>query len=1027
MSTADSAPDLHDPLEALDEACHGAFDGAWTGLRETLARGVVGALERGREAHRTIVATAGLEGDAPAEWEERAERLLAYRRSLADEVLEPLRDSFDGGGPLSALAEAVTRALDATTAACGALPAEARMPWRENALEPRPTDRMRRRIGKIFARGVSAARRAGRERKVPLRAVAIRHLRGTVAPHMDLVASSSLTRWAEWTRGLEVAWIEWADAALAALVRAELPGADDAEEQWSTVRNAARALDARLEELIASNPIDATLDDVREVLAECRDRLDGSVAVAGSFLYRPKEPTGPDPSLARLLRIAPAAATWDDCVAARLTLYVALLSILSGTTALQRRLVWRMRERVLAGTKVLPDVAGELERLGAEFVRSEAPIRARLDGLRERVHEALRPTEGAVPVPTDVDATIVKGSESTVDALLAMIRQAPASLVLHAEDARLPTGARRVETRALSLQELARQSFDALRMERMRASPDGLVGAIDQARRDLAELPDVFSFAYEAARGELEGGQDDAQDRAAGLATEALTGMAESLRNVTKTLAGAVADVQNRLATEIAEGSSRVVDRIAAGRMQARLFAARSRAAALRAWVNERWGPSVDRAARALAYRWSRIRRLVSRGVRKGSAIVAGTSVGDAASASGVKALTDATTTVSRLPLVYQRLFTLEPLTDASLLAHRSGELADAMARWNRWRSGDGVPLLLRGRPGCGLTSFLNVLAAKIEESGGRVRRLDLPHRIGTEAELAAVLAGFLDLEPVATLDALASSIFDAPKDGTPDAVAVDNLEHLYLRIPKGTDLIERLLTLMAETEPRMLWIGGITGSAWQLVRAAEPTAIYQVDALELHPLDGAGIRAAVTLRHRRSGLPVRFEEPSSRRRLLRRRLRRLRDPAAHAELLEADFFDQLHRASAGHLRLALLQWLTAADFTRGDGVFMRAPARPDLSVLESLGLIQNFTLKALLEHRSLSLEEHDRIFRLPRHESYQIFESLGNRHLIEAVSTSPNGNGQVRSEIEENLRYRVRPLLAGAIMTHLRGRNIVH
>ncbi|HSH75346.1 MAG TPA: hypothetical protein VLA09_06670, partial [Longimicrobiales bacterium] len=71
--------------------------------------------------------------------------------------------------------------------------------------------------------------------------------------------------------------------------------------------------------------------------------------------------------------------------------------------------------------------------------------------------------------------------------------------------------------------------------------------------------------------------------------------------------------------------------------------------------------------------------------------------------------------------------------------------------------------------------------------------------------------------------------------------------------------------------------------------------------------------------------------------------------------------------------------------------------------------------------------EEHDRIFRLPRHESYQIFESLRNRQLIESVVAGRGQGRAERSEIEVDLRYRVRPLLTGPIITHLQGRNIVH
>nr|NIT89190.1 hypothetical protein [Gemmatimonadota bacterium]NIU32990.1 hypothetical protein [Gemmatimonadota bacterium]NIV63349.1 hypothetical protein [Gemmatimonadota bacterium]NIW66067.1 hypothetical protein [Gemmatimonadota bacterium]NIX41361.1 hypothetical protein [Gemmatimonadota bacterium] len=152
-----------------------------------------------------------------------------------------------------------------------------------------------------------------------------------------------------------------------------------------------------------------------------------------------------------------------------------------------------------------------------------------------------------------------------------------------------------------------------------------------------------------------------------------------------------------------------------------------------------------------------------------------------------------------------------------------------------------------------------------------------------------------------------------------------------------------------------------------------------QVEVLELGELTGAGIREAITRRHRRSGLPLRYQEPDSSRRMLSRRLKRLSDRRGYDDLLAENFFTRLERTSSRHLRLALFQWLRAADFDQGEGVVVREPERPDFSVLDALTLTQNFTLKAFLEHRTLTLEEHDRIFRLPRHESYQIFESLQN------------------------------------------------
>jgi hypothetical protein len=500
--------------------------------------------------------------------------------------------------------------------------------------------------------------------------------------------------------------------------------------------------------------------------------------------------------------------------------------------------------------------------------------------------------------------------------------------------------------------------------------------------------------------------------------------MAESLRAAVHDADASVDDVQARLAAESRDGAIMLLDRVRAGMMHAQLLRARSGVAAARAWVNEHWGPPVNRAARSARLAWARLRRLASRGVRRGSEIVSGHAGEETASVRALRLLAEPDLITAELPLVYQRLFTFDPVSDPALLAGRAAELHDGMKRWLRWKSEDGVPVIVRGRQGTGISSFLNVLCAQIAQQGEHVLRLELSERLSDEGALAEFLGERLGLPSCTTLDDVAAAIFDT--HDTPGLVSIDNLEHLYLRVPGGTDLIERLLTLMAETEPRIFWIGGIASSSWQLVATAEPTAVSQVELLDLPPLSPDALREAITVRHRRSGLPVRFEEPTEGRAILRRKLRRARTAEARREILVNDYFEQLQRTSGGHLRLALFQALQTSDFGTGDGLLMHAPVRPDFSILELLTLTQNFTLKAFLEHRTLTLTEHDAIFRLPRHESYQILESLGNRHLIRALPKTRGGSSE-RSEVEEELRYEVQPLLTGAVITHLTARNIVH
>ncbi|MGD8320363.1 MAG: hypothetical protein PVJ02_07915, partial [Gemmatimonadota bacterium] len=80
----------------------------------------------------------------------------------------------------------------------------------------------------------------------------------------------------------------------------------------------------------------------------------------------------------------------------------------------------------------------------------------------------------------------------------------------------------------------------------------------------------------------------------------------------------------------------------------------------------------------------------------------------------------------------------------------------------------------------------------------------------------------------------------------------------------------------------------------------------------------------------------------------------------------------------------------------------------------------------AFLEHNTLTLSEHDAVFRITRQESYQIFESLLNRQLIEVVAATGEEDPTV-SRVVAEARYRLRSLIAGALATHLASKNIVH
>jgi hypothetical protein len=882
----------------------------------------------------------------------------------------------------------------------------------------------------VLARGISAARKTGMERSLPLRSVATRHLVRTVAEVEDEAAAAAMRAWAGWAGDLERAWIAWAQTALPALVRAEAPEPERARELWAVVQDAAARLDGELSSLAEASPHAEARASAERRRAEARRILEAELDIAGSFLHSNGHANGRGAAarLPRVVRLETSLRAWDRDVAARLRLYASILAILAGATAIQRRVIHHCREGALSRADELLEAASRLRDLKPmlDGHPRNGEVRERAAALDAKVKQVLRPAFDAIPRPSEFASTVTQASDSAVEALLSVIRQAPEHIELHEADEPPPSGRRAADVRSLPLQELARQAFDALRLERIRSSTHGLLSAIRGVRSDLEGLPDVFSFAHDEALREMDSKEERSRARAVELLVGAVERMAAALETRVQDLERALLRAQSRLASEITDGSSALLGRVGAGRMEAQLLAARSRVAHILAWVVKRWGPP---SRRALARTRSLLRRAasaISDWLGRARGIVAQKRTVQVASERAIHSHAEVQAVIEGLPLVYQRLFTLEPISDGALLTGRENRLGMAMDRWRRWSTGEGIPLLIRAQQQSGLTSFLKVLGGKIQAEGASFAAVSLDRRMTSDAELAALLSTELGLGAKKSLDDLSRAIFDADEGSLPDAISIDNLEHLYLRVRGGADLAERFLTLMAETEPRIFWIGGISLSAWQLVATAEPTAVSQLDLVELPPLDAPSIREAILARHRRSGLDVHYEESVTTGARLRRRMRAMRSGKGFRTLLEDEFFEQLHRASGGYLTLALFLWLQSARFDPDEGVVMSLPSRPSFTGIEQLSLTQHFTLKAFLEHRTLTLEEHERVFRLPRHESYQVIESLRNRGLIEQIAHERPRNGE-RSAIDVDLRYRIRPLLTGGVMAHLVARNIVH
>ena len=1059
---APGAPGDSDIVARVSAVVHEPFAEVWRRYEKDVWLPIRRALKEAGVAHRR--ALAAMAGQGPedthagdGEREELAsegdrnaiagnggqdapEALARYRELVSDDVIEPLRVALAGRSSATALEESLASTADRTRASLVALPAMLEAPASRSPAARVSGVGTIRAIKRAVARAIGPVVWRGRRRRVPVARLARQHLDQVVLRGQATAFRQSQHDRGEWLGRLERAWADWTAAVLQPAVPADEspPSFDPAAEEErphdaQTHRAAGAALQAELQAL--TDEVERAAGSAWSVdFGQLEESLAASVAVAGTFAADPPS-SRPGPGRQRELAVQ-----WDGWVegaAARLELYRGLVSMRRDIEGILGELRVNWSRIVRNADAVLADVAAELGR-GRERAESlsagEADLPAMLEAERQRTDRALALVQGSLPEPDAVFEALTGTVEEGIHALDQVRERMPGALALH--DIPAPGDAPRkpgADAHTVRLRETFLHAFDLLRRERMRAAPSAIREAMRRTHREVAELREVSGYGYEAAVAEANDRRNSGAPHPTALVVNALVRAANKTAAARKLLREALVAAEDKVAAEIGGGSRQLIEQATADRMTAGYLEARTvlSAGLARAWKRTgRLAAQVGaRATTAASWALALLRQLrASLGLGSAPRAAAGRREHSLAHAEAYP---------RALPVVYRRLFSLEPLTDGRLLAGREDAMAAVGSAWGRRTTAEPRSVVVIASPGAGVTSFLNVVASGLSEVTPSGVRRTFATRVTAEARLAECLAGWLGLEEARDLDSLAERVLEAPPGSIPGFVILEATEHLHMRTPAGSRLFERLLTFMSRTESRVFWIAAMTSSAWQLVEKRAPAFVHDIERVNLGELSPEELKQAVLARHRLSGLPLRFAEPNDGRAALRRRTRRLRGAEKQELLVEADYFQRLHRASLGSVRLALFHWLRTADFTSTPGTLLVQPPSTLDSGIENLDRTQSFALKAILDHGTLTVDEYCEVARTAGPESLHILRSLEECRVIERVADVIEGVGDAPREkppaeraagsSAARSRYRIRPLMIGPVMAHLRSSNILH
>ena len=977
---------VHEPYRAL---WRDQDDGAWQPARRVLAHAVT--------AHAKARDDLAADGT-------RSE----YRRRTARDVLKPLRLTLRRTALAVQLHDHLATKAEEVRTALDDLPALARAPVAPTALHGRAGLGAGDLIRRFVARALRPIVWRRAEHDVGVSRLARVHLESDVVPAQARAFRASQRVRAAWLGRLERVWSAW------------MVGAENVED-------AAAELHDELQALLDGIPVAAGRAE-GEDFGRLAERLEAAVAVAGTFVASDRTVASSTWEGRELAR------RWDDRAertATRLELYQRLLGATGGVQAISRRMIeaWTRTAREIdtvvqaverelhAGLEQVPGLAGRAEGVEGPTDALAAALRA----AQTRTVARLRRAAASLDEPSRHTRDLAAGADEAVADIEALCLQLPETLAVHdipdpGESIRRPGR----DVRAVEMRDAAVQAFDTLKMERIRTAPQAMVLALEEVGTQVAELREVASYAYEAAIAELRDAADTQSEHTIALVENGLERAGDKAARARAGLERALAAAVKRARDEVEEGVARLTHRVTADRLTAGYLDARSYVATEVARDWRRWRARLAQAGRRIVDGIRSFGRLLrplaaTLGIRPPPAGTTDLSE---------HTLASATQFVNTLPVVYRRLFAFEPLSDPQLLAGRQDALADVTTAWERWQHGGAGCQIVVSPPGAGITSFLNVVAGHLSDDAPSAVRKILRVRIRTETALAATLGTWLGLGEADDLDVLVERVLKAPAGAMPSAVVLEGAEHLHLRVRGGSHLFERFLGFVAETERSVFWIISLTSSAWQLVRKRAPGYVTDVKRIALLPLTPEQLREAILSRHLRSGLPLQYAEPTHGRDALRTRARRIQSGEKRQQLIEKHYFERLHRASQGSIRLALFQWLRSADFSSLEGSLVVQPLEPLSPQMDMLDLTQSFALKAILDHGSLTVDEYREVARAPAAEAPHTFRSLVDQHVIEMLA---KGDGRNDRPPLPHERYRVRPFMTGAVIAHLRSRNILH
>lgn len=329
------------------------------------------------------------------------------------------------------------------------------------------------------------------------------------------------------------------------------------------------------------------------------------------------------------------------------------------------------------------------------------------------------------------------------------------------------------------------------------------------------------------------------------------------------------------------------------------------------------------------------------------------------------------------LPFVYRKLFDYTSAEIVEILVGREKEKEILNQAFTRTTKGLSGSTAIIGESGTGKSSLISSFISKLQTDAS-IYRYNFEKTIRSEKEFLNILSEILGLEYISSYEEIISELNLDPKY---KIVILEDIHKIYLRKFGGLEAMKKLLLIISETSNKIFWIVSISYHAWQLLNRILNIGNYFPFQIKTEVLTKEQIKEAILKRHKTSGYNLEFLQDEEFK--VHKHLKYLLLSQDKQIILQEEFFNKLYEACEGNITSALFYWIKSIKEFKNDTIYIKPLKKLDFRFLETFEIDKLLTLSNLIQHGSLTIKEHQEIFKCDEEKSKAILNFLNSANLV--------------------------------------------